>query len=209
MSSARASRGLRRLSAPERSDQLIDVAEALFVEKGFDRTSIGDIAKAAGVTRPIVYEHHGSKEGIYLASLERAKRRIASEYAAALAGVREPRAVLRDAAGVYFSMVERDPARWMLLYGGAVLLTGEHGARLEAIQSSNVELYLAAIGSWTHDDVSAEQLGQVVNMIWGAAGSLARWWLGNRHVTLDDVVDSYTDFCWNALTPFLAEAHRG
>jgi hypothetical protein len=121
--------------------------------------------------------------------------------------VREPRAVLRAAAAVYFGIVERDPGRWVLLHGGgAVPLTGELGAQLEVIQSSNVGLYLDAVGRWAHDGVTADQLGQVVNMIWGAAGSLARWWLLNRHVSLDDVVDSYTDFCWNALTPLLAES---
>ncbi len=201
--------GLRRLTAVQRSEQLLDVAEELFARKGFDRTSIGDIARAAGVTRPIVYEHHGSKEGLYLASIERAKRRIAVDYDAALRGIREPREVVRVAAGVWFSMVERDPARWVLLYGGsAVPLTGELGERLEAIQSSNLGLYVDTIGSWMREGVSPEQIGQVVHMMFGAAGSLGRWWLVNRHVPRAEVVDSYTEFCWNALAPLLAETAR-
>lgn len=200
----------RRLPAKARSEQLIDVAERLFIEKGFDRTSIGDIAAAAGVTRPIVYEHHGSKEGIYLASLARAKRRINEDYRAALEEVREPRPVLRAAADVYFSMVERDPERWVLLYGGAAVpLTGEFGARLEAVEASNLGQYLDVVGGWMGPDVAPEQPAQVVSMMFGAASSLARWWLANPQVPRADVVDRYTDFCWSALTPLLDEAHRG
>lgn len=197
------------MTAEERSAQLLDVAEGLFVAKGFDRTSIGDIAAAAGVTRPIVYEHHGSKEGVYLAALERAKGRIAADYATALAGVRQPQQVLRIAADVYFSIVERDPARWLLLYGGTEALAGESGARQEAIQASNAGLYTSTIGGWVRDDVSRVQLDQVVHMMWGAAGALARWWLVNPQVPRQEVVGSYADLCWSALAPLLAEAHRG
>src|SRR3546814_8639115 len=117
-----------RLSGQERAEQLLDVAEQLFITKGFDRTSMGDVAQAAGVTRPVVYEHHGSKAGLYLAAMERARRSLAREYAAAVEGLEEPRDVLRASAGVWFSIVERDPASWVLLYGGAAVpLTGALG----------------------------------------------------------------------------------
>src|SRR5690606_25739032 len=125
-----------RLSAAERAEQLIDVAEALFIAKGYDRTSVGDIAAAAGVSRPVVYEYHGSKEGVYVAALQRAKHRLVDDSAEALAGLRDPREILRAAADVWFSFVERDPDRWVLLYGGsAVPLTGELGERLAAVNA--------------------------------------------------------------------------
>src|SRR3546814_16710001 len=84
-----------RLSGQERAEQLLDVAEQLFITKGFDRTSMGDVAQVAGVTRPVVYEHHGSKAGLYLAAMERARRSPARESAAAVTGPEEPRDDLR------------------------------------------------------------------------------------------------------------------
>ena len=70
----------RRLTGAERAEQVLDVAEELLTAKGYDRTSIEDIAQAAGVSRPIVYGHHGSKEGVYLACMARARRRLVEDY---------------------------------------------------------------------------------------------------------------------------------
>src|SRR4030088_1557488 len=68
-------RGHRHGQVPRevRNQQLLDIAEKLFITKGFAATSIEDIARAAGITRPIVYSHFGTKEGIYLACVRRAR----------------------------------------------------------------------------------------------------------------------------------------
>jgi len=197
------------MTAAARADQLLDVAERLFIEQGFDRTSVGDIAAAAGVTRPIVYEHHGSKEGVYLALLERAKRRIREGYAATITDLDSPRDVLRSTADVFFAMVEDDPARWVLLYGGRVPLAGEHAARQAELAAGNASLYLDTVAAWARDDLPPERVAQVVTMLWGAAGLLAQWWLLNRHVGRDEVVEVYTEAAWHALAPILREDLRG
>uniref|UniRef100_UPI00037A42DC TetR/AcrR family transcriptional regulator n=1 Tax=Solimonas variicoloris TaxID=254408 RepID=UPI00037A42DC len=53
-----------------REEQLLDVAQALFAKQGYQGTSIEDIAAAAGVTRPMVYNYFESKDGIYLVGPE-------------------------------------------------------------------------------------------------------------------------------------------
>ena len=116
------------------------------MSKGFDGTTIEDIARAAGVTRPIVYEHHGSKEGVYLACLARARRRLVEEYAHALEGHVEPRDVIRTSAVVWFSLVERDPRRFALLFGTSVPLGGELAAKVHAEQQRNVGHYQRGAG---------------------------------------------------------------
>src|SRR3546814_6070438 len=81
--------------------------------------------------------------------MERARRSLAREYAAAVEGLEEPRDVLRASAGVWFSIVERDPATWVLLYGGdAVPLTGDLGEQLNSIQHANIDIYLSGVGVW-------------------------------------------------------------
>src|SRR5688572_11080546 len=104
-----------RLSKDARVEQLLDIAQAVFVDHGFDGTSIEQIARAAGVSRPIVYEHFGSKDGIYLACLRRARAQLDEALAAAVAeadGIEE-----RLAAGVAacFRFIEQDPSRWAVL----------------------------------------------------------------------------------------------
>ncbi len=53
-----------RMTAAERREQLLDVSRTLFAEKGFEGTSVEEIAARAEVSKPVVYEHFGGKEGI-------------------------------------------------------------------------------------------------------------------------------------------------
>ena len=56
-----------RLKAPQRREQLIEVATKLFAKSGYDATTTADIAKAAGVTEPILYRHFESKQELFIA----------------------------------------------------------------------------------------------------------------------------------------------
>ena len=61
----------RRLSGAERRAQILDVARGVFAERAFELASMDEIAQRAGISKPIVYEHFGSKEGLYAAIVER------------------------------------------------------------------------------------------------------------------------------------------
>ncbi|MDT5179648.1 MAG: hypothetical protein QOJ95_3846, partial [Mycobacterium sp.] len=54
-----------RMTGTERRQQLIEIAKSLFAERGYDATSIEEIAQRANVSKPVVYEHFGGKEGLY------------------------------------------------------------------------------------------------------------------------------------------------
>jgi AcrR family transcriptional regulator len=58
---------MARLKAAQRREQLIDVATKLFAKSGYDATTTADIAKAAGVTEPILYRHFASKQELFVA----------------------------------------------------------------------------------------------------------------------------------------------
>src|ERR1700760_3075210 len=60
-----------RMTGRERREQLLDVGRALFAEKGFEAASTEEIAARAGVSKPVVYEHFGGKEGLYAVVVDR------------------------------------------------------------------------------------------------------------------------------------------
>ena len=60
-----------RMSGQERREQLIDVGRSLFAQKGFQATSIEEIALRAKITKPLIYEHFGGKEGLYAVVVDR------------------------------------------------------------------------------------------------------------------------------------------
>ena len=63
--------GRSRMTAAERREQLIDTARGLFAERGYDGTSIEEIAARAEVSKPVVYEHFGGKDGLYAVVVDR------------------------------------------------------------------------------------------------------------------------------------------
>ena len=63
-----------RMTALQRREQLIRVGRALFASKGFEAVSVEEIAANAKVSKPIVYEHFGGKEGLYAVIVDREMR---------------------------------------------------------------------------------------------------------------------------------------
>src|SRR6202011_2554417 len=64
------------MTGAERRYQLIDVARTLFAERGYEGTSIEEIAQRANVSKPVVYEHFGGKEGLYAVVVDREVERL-------------------------------------------------------------------------------------------------------------------------------------
>ncbi len=59
------------MTGRERREQLLDIGRAIFAEKGYEAVSVEEIAQRAGVSKPVVYEHFGGKEGLYAVVVDR------------------------------------------------------------------------------------------------------------------------------------------
>jgi len=81
----------RRLSGSERRAQLIDVGRAVFAKRGYEGASMEEIADRAKVSKPIVYEHFGGKEGLYAVVVDREVEHIVSRIVEAISSGEEYR----------------------------------------------------------------------------------------------------------------------
>ncbi len=107
-----------RMSGPERREQILDVTRAIVGERGFHAVSIEAVARAAGITRPIVYEHFESLGGLLNALVLRESARALAQVSAALPadlGSGDPREQLLVALGGYLDAVRSDPITWRLV----------------------------------------------------------------------------------------------
>src|SRR5215831_5789973 len=95
-----------RLPAARRRTQLLHVALGVFAERGFHVTSMNDIAEAAGVTKPVLYQHFGSKRELYLELLEDVGRRLLDEITKATVSADGPRHQVEAGFAAYFRFVE-------------------------------------------------------------------------------------------------------
>src|SRR5579884_967614 len=94
-----------RMTGTQRRAQLLDVGRAVFAERGFDGASIEEIAERAGVSKPVVYEHFGGKEGLYAVVVDREMSSLLDSMVASLSG-RHPRVLLEQAALALLEYVE-------------------------------------------------------------------------------------------------------
>ena len=104
----------KRMSAAERREQLLEVGRGAFAEKGYDAVSVEELAQRAGVTKPIVYEHFGGKEGIYAVILDREVSHLLERVASALQA-QGARARVEAAAEAFLSYIEERPDGFRVL----------------------------------------------------------------------------------------------
>lgn len=189
-----------RMARSDREKQLLDVAERLFTRNGFDATSIEDIARAAGVTRPMLYDHFGDKDAILLACAVRAQHEFEAVMASAVAAV-DPSdfgGVISAGGEAFFSLLERDPRRWALLFGGNTALSSGLAKKFaelrEGTVARSVEMIRAAISG-----VDDQGLRAAVHAVSGVGEQLGRWWLRTPHVSRSQVVAYYRGFVTGGL----------
>jgi AcrR family transcriptional regulator len=106
-----------RLPAPARREQILDVAVQVFARNGFHGTSMNDVADAAGVTKPVLYQHFDSKQALYLALIDEVGRRLLLAITKATAGATTGREMTELGFRAYFRFVAEDRDAFLLMYG--------------------------------------------------------------------------------------------
>ncbi len=106
----------RRLTGEQRRQQLVEVAASLFSERGYRSTTMDDVAEAAGVTKPLLYQHFDSKKALYLELVDEVAHRMLAAVAEATSKAESPRQKVEFSLNAYFILVVSDKASFQLLY---------------------------------------------------------------------------------------------
>ena len=105
-----------RLPAGERREQILEVAVAGVRQHGFHGTSMNEVAEAAGVTKPVLYQHFDSKQDLYLALLDEVGNRMLTAITKATAGASSGKAQTELGFQAYFRWVADDHDAFLLLF---------------------------------------------------------------------------------------------
>jgi AcrR family transcriptional regulator len=130
----------RRLPRQERTRQLVGVADAVFAERGVASASMEEIAERAGVTKPVLYDHFGSKDGLLAAVVLRAGEELAAVTLAAVDSATGPETALARGLRSYFGFIEVRRASWLSLLTEAGVPGSAAAAALEAVRDGQAEL---------------------------------------------------------------------
>jgi AcrR family transcriptional regulator len=188
-----------RVPRAVREQQLLDHAEELLIENGYGGFSIEDLCRAAGVSRPIVYDHFGSKDGVYIACLRRIRGEFEQRMIDAAVGASELPEVFALGVEAFFEILERDPRRWSLVYG-PTMLVGPLADELDELRDTTVDR-IASLGRAFAPHADPEALAVFANAASGAGEQVGRWWLRHPEVPRSRVVSHYI----RATAPALAQ----
>jgi AcrR family transcriptional regulator len=126
----------QRLTAAARREQLLDVGLEVFSRNGFHATSMNDVADAAGVTKPVLYQHFASKRELYLALLQEEGARLLRAIATATAAADSPRAQVEQGFAAYFRWVAEDHEAFLLLFGSGARRDEEFADEVRRVEDA-------------------------------------------------------------------------
>jgi AcrR family transcriptional regulator len=187
------------MTGKERREQLLDVGRSLFAERGFDGTSVEEVAARAGVSKPVVYEHFGGKEGLYAVVVDREVQRLLDTFNHALTGD-QPKLLLEQATLALLTYIEDDSNGFRILVrespvglersGGFATIISDIASQVEHIlakqfKARGFETKLAALYS---------------QALVGMVALTGQWWLDNRKPKRDEVAAHLVNLAWNGLS---------
>src|SRR5580698_11024776 len=126
----------RRLTAEQRRRQLFSVALELFAQRGYRATTMDDIAEAAGVTKPLVYQHFSSKRALYLELVDSIAQELLIAVRGAVMRAEGPRQQVEMGFAAYFKLVINREAEFRLLYGRDHADDKELGRALRTVEDA-------------------------------------------------------------------------
>ena len=186
------------MTGKERRQQLLDVGRSLFAERGFEATSTEEIAARAGVSKPIVYEHFGGKEGLYAVVVDREMQSLLDRMTGALTAG-HPRELLEQAALALLTYVEDETDGFRILVRDSPVATstGTFSSLLNDI-ASQVEYILAR--EFKARGFEPKLAGLYSQALVGMVALTGQWWLEARRPKRDEVAAHLVNLAWNGLS---------
>lgn len=189
-----------RLPAAKRRRQLLDVALDAFSAGGFHGTSMEDVAAAAGVTKPVLYQHFGSKRALYVELLNDVGGQLMDVIAKAAAEADGPHRQVEAGFRAYFRFIENREPAFRLLFGGGSKRDEGFADLVRVVESAIAEL----IASFITTELPPEKTLTLAHGIVGMAESTCRHWLrlrseGEVTGTADEVADLLAELAWAGL----------
>jgi AcrR family transcriptional regulator len=196
-----------RLSGDQRRERILAVATEAFARGGYHGASVGEIAEAAGITKPVLYDHFASKHDLYVELMESARDELTERGAAAMSADAPAEQRVRAAVDAFFSFVEERPAT------ASVLLSIPRGdpelvepARLvQAGATARIAQLLAAEpGLFAGQRDRIRRIELVAEFIKMGMHGLSEWWAEHPKAARRSLVEATMDVAWSGLGSQLA-----
>ncbi|MGY1771726.1 TetR/AcrR family transcriptional regulator [Blastococcus sp. SYSU D00813] len=186
------------MTGAQRRQQLIDIGRELFGRRGYEATSIEELAARASVSKPVVYGHFGGKEGLYAVVVEQEMRRLLDRFTAALSAGGHPREVLERAALVFLDYIEEDTDGFRVLSRDSPISDAAgHYSSLLGEAAHEVEHLLAS--QFRQNGYDPRLAGLYSQALVGMVALVGAWWLEDRSRGKREVAAHLVNLAWNGM----------
>jgi AcrR family transcriptional regulator len=173
-----------RVPRAVRERQLVELAEPLFAERGYAGTSMEELARRAGVTKPVLYELFESKDGLFRVCVDRAIQGMAASIVEAFRSETEPEARLR-AGGLAFLRFARDNrVAWDLM-----AMQGRFADQAQTVRRSQAQLIRTLMTEIAPEDTDPRELEAVAYAVNSAYEGAAHWMWEHPDAPVEEVAD--------------------
>lgn len=177
-----------------RRRQLLELATELFAERGYAAASMDELAGRAGVSKPVIYDAFGSKEGLLVAAIDELGLELAETVAAAVAGKTEPEDLLRAGSLAFFRFVGGRRGTWSMIFGATRTVAESTSAteKLVEIRDRQDGLVSAVLLASAHehgDDPDPVELGAITRALNGAYEGMVEWWESHPDVEPEQLTE--------------------
>jgi AcrR family transcriptional regulator len=197
-----------RVPRAVRSEQLLELADQLFAERGFHAASMDELARRAGVSKPVIYDHFDSKEQLFATCVRRTGEILADRVARAVRDESDLRARLRSGSIAYFRFLEHQLKAWIVLFDDEEMRDTRFAAEASRIRhrQSDLMVRLMAESSGTAPDHEGRaKLEAMTLAIAGAYESLSLWWHKHPEVPAEELADWLLELIWPGLEQLIAQ----
>lgn len=186
------------MTGRQRREQLLDVARALFAEKGFDSTSVEEIAARAQVSKPVVYEHFGGKEGIYAVIVDREVQTLLAALTGTLERGGHPKVTVQATAMALLDYIETNTDGFRILVRDSPVAqaTGTFSSLIGDV-ATQVEHILGA--TFERQGLDPQTAPIYAQMLVGMIALTGQWWLEARSPDKAVVAAHLVNLAWNGL----------
>lgn len=169
----------------------------VFGERGFHVTSMNDVADAAGVTKPVLYQHFRSKRDLYREVLTDVGAQLLDEITKATAAAASPHQQVALGFTAYFRFVASNEAAFRVLFGGGTRRDEEFAAQVAEVEGAIAEAIAALIDV---EGLGAAQRRQLAHGLVGLAEGTSRLWMAEGALEPpEEVALLVADLAWHGL----------
>jgi len=192
----------RRMPRADRERQMLDVAEGVFAERGYQSASMDEIAELVGVSKPMLYAYFGSKDGLLMACIRRARADLREVTTAAIAEGGSPLDVMRRGLVAHFRFIDAHTRAWAILRTEASL-AGPAAAEVEEVRNQQAQLIVESTAAFA-PGVGPLLVEAYAQMLVGATERVSLWREQHPEITPEAAAELIIAVVWKGVSTLVA-----